>query len=99
MTWTFQNLISSQNHQHVELKKLPNKKYFVHKNIWRINYFITSMFLQKLHTYNWNPNRASQKFSAGMTKLCAVTKLGDLTVHTPVKEHNEKRKIQNDSAT
>jgi hypothetical protein len=57
---TFQNLISSQNQQHVQLKNCHIKKYFVHKNIWRINYFITSMFLQKLHT-DWNPNRASKK--------------------------------------
>ena len=74
MNWTLENLISSQNQQYVELKKLPYKKYFVHKNIWRINYFITSMFLQKLHTYYWYPNKASQKFPA------AVTKLGDLMV-------------------
>jgi hypothetical protein len=28
MTWTFQNLILSQNQQYVELKKLPYKKIF-----------------------------------------------------------------------
>jgi hypothetical protein len=28
MTWTFQTLISSQNQQYVELKKLPYKKIF-----------------------------------------------------------------------
>jgi len=31
MTWTSQNLISSQNQQHVELKKLLNKKIFCTK--------------------------------------------------------------------
>ncbi len=56
------------------------KKYFVQENIQRINYLIISLFLQKLYTYKWNPNRASQKLSAAVTKLCAVTKLGDLTV-------------------
>jgi hypothetical protein len=44
------------------------------------NYLITIMFLQKLHTFKRNPNRAEQKLSAAVTKLCAVTKLGDLTV-------------------
>jgi hypothetical protein len=33
MTWTFQNIISSQNQQYVELKILQYKKYFVQKNI------------------------------------------------------------------
>jgi hypothetical protein len=41
---------------------------------------IISLFLQKLYTYYWNPIRASQKLSAAVPKLCAVPKLGDLTV-------------------
>ncbi len=38
------------------------------------------MFLQKVHIFKRNPLRASQKLSAAVTKLCAVTKLGDLKV-------------------
>jgi hypothetical protein len=38
------------------------------------------MFLHKLDILNRNLNGLFQKFKPVVTKLCAVTKLGDLTV-------------------
>ncbi len=43
-------------------------------------YFIGNMFLHKLDILNRNLNGLFLKFNPVVTKLCAVTKLGDLTV-------------------
>ncbi len=48
------------------------------------NYFIGIMFLHKFDILNRNLNGLFQKFKPVVTKLFAVTKLGDLTV--PIRE-------------
>ena len=81
MTWTFQNIISSQKYQNSDLQKGQIKSVSSQENFKWENYFIGIMFLHKLDILNKNLNGLFQKFLLVVPKLCAVTKLGDLTVY------------------
>ena len=65
--------------------KGPNKKCFLIRELQMRKYFIGIMFLHKLDILNRNLNGLFQKFNPVVTKLCAVTKLGDLTVRINLK--------------
>ena len=80
MTWTFQNLISSQKYLILDLQKGQLKSVSTEENFKWENYFIGIMFLHTFDILNRNLNGLFQKFMPVVTKLCAVTKLGDLTV-------------------
>ncbi len=80
MTWTFQNLISSQKYQISDLQKGQIKSVSSQENFKWENYFIGIMLLHKLDILDRNLNGLLQKFLLVVTKLCSVTKLGGLTV-------------------
>ncbi len=73
MTWTFQNLISSQKYLILDLQKGQIKSVSIKKN-FKVNYSIGIMFLHKFDILNRNLNGLFQKF------MPVVTKLGDLTI-------------------
>ncbi len=80
MTWTLQNLISSQKYLILDLQKGQIKSVSTEENFKWENNFIGIMFLHTFDILNRNLNGLFQKFMPVLTKLCAVTKLGDLTV-------------------